>query len=117
VTCRRREALPYEHRSQDSYTESTADGDQVGVIVGLISTSLQAIGLTLQLKSHLLEDEKHPYDVRRPPYKRRRWQVGMGMFVVSNIVGSTIQITTLPLPVLSTLQAVSSPPHVVDLTC
>lgn len=31
----------------------------------------------------------------------------MLMFVVSNIVGSTIQITTLPLPVLSTLQAVS----------
>ncbi|CDM27250.1 hypothetical protein DTO013E5_4520 [Penicillium roqueforti] len=77
----------------------------VGVIVGLISTSLQAIGLTLQRKSHLLEDEKHPYDVRRPPYKRRRWQIGMGMFVISNIVGSTIQITTLPLPVLSTLQA------------
>ncbi|CAG8884343.1 unnamed protein product [Penicillium nalgiovense] len=77
----------------------------VGVIVGLVSTSLQAIGLTLQRKSHLLEDEKHPYDVRRPPYKRRRWQVGMGMFVISNIVGSTIQITTLPLPVLSALQA------------
>lgn len=31
----------------------------------------------------------------------------MLMFLVSNIVGSTIQITTLPLPVLSTLQAVS----------
>lgn len=30
----------------------------------------------------------------------------MTMFVLSNIVGSTIQITTLPLPVLSTLQAV-----------
>lgn len=27
------------------------------------------------------------------------------MFIVSNVVGSTIQITTLPLPVLSTLQA------------
>ncbi|KAL1970380.1 hypothetical protein VTN77DRAFT_5540 [Rasamsonia byssochlamydoides] len=77
----------------------------VGVIVGLISTSLQAIGLTLQRKSHLLEDEKDPYDLRRPPYKRRRWQLGMLMFVVSNIIGSTIQITTLPLPVLSTLQA------------
>ncbi|KAJ6020390.1 Magnesium transporter NIPA [Penicillium herquei] len=77
----------------------------VGILVGLVSTSLQAIGLTLQRKSHLLEDEKHPYDVRRPPYKRRRWQVGMAMFVISNIVGSTIQITTLPLPVLSTLQA------------
>ncbi|EAU32625.1 conserved hypothetical protein [Aspergillus terreus NIH2624] len=78
---------------------------QVGVIIGLISTSLQAIGLTFQRKSHILEDEKFPYDSRRPPYKRRRWQVGMSMFVISNIVGSTIQITTLPLPVLSTLQA------------
>ncbi|KAJ5484739.1 hypothetical protein N7539_004727 [Penicillium diatomitis] len=77
----------------------------VGVIVGLVSTSLQAIGLTLQRKSHLLEDEKPLYDGRRPPYRRRRWQLGMGMFVISNIVGSTIQITTLPLPVLSTLQA------------
>ncbi|KAJ5973220.1 Magnesium transporter NIPA [Penicillium waksmanii] len=77
----------------------------VGIIVGLISTSLQAIGLTLQRKSHLLEDEKPLYDARRPPYKRRRWQIGMSMFVISNIVGSTIQITTLPLPVLSTLQA------------
>lgn len=48
---------------------------QVGVIVGLISTSLQAIGLTLQRKSHLLEDEKDPWDVRRPAYKRKRWQV------------------------------------------
>ncbi|RJE24522.1 DUF803 domain protein [Aspergillus sclerotialis] len=77
----------------------------VGVIVGLISTSLQAIGLTLQRKSHILEDEKYPYDLHRPPYKRRRWQMGMLMFVISNIAGSTIQITTLPLPVLSTLGA------------
>lgn len=29
----------------------------------------------------------------------------MGMFVIANILGSTIQISTLPLPVLSTLQA------------
>ncbi|KAK0112886.1 hypothetical protein ONS95_014607 [Cadophora gregata] len=77
----------------------------IGILVGLISTSVQSLGLTLQRKSHLLEDEKDPYDVRRPPYRRRRWQLGMGMFIISNIVGSTIQITTLPLPVLSTLQA------------
>ncbi|KAI9675249.1 MAG: hypothetical protein M1817_001151 [Caeruleum heppii] len=32
-------------------------------------------------------------------------QLGMLMFVVSNVLGSSIQITTLPLPVLSTLQA------------
>ncbi|KAH3910275.1 hypothetical protein HBI56_077650 [Parastagonospora nodorum] len=77
----------------------------LGVIVGLLSTSIQSIGLTLQRKSHLLEEEKEDDYDRRPPYKRRRWQLGMLMFVVANIVGSTIQITTLPLPVLSTLQA------------
>ncbi|KAF1966266.1 hypothetical protein BU23DRAFT_603691 [Bimuria novae-zelandiae CBS 107.79] len=77
----------------------------IGVIVGLASTCIQSIGLTLQRKSHLLEEEKEDDYERRPPYKRRRWQLGMLMFVVANLVGSTIQITTLPLPVLSTLQA------------
>jgi magnesium transporter len=79
--------------------------EQVGIIVGLLSTSIQSLGLTLQRKSHLIEDAKDDVDTRRPAYKRRKWQLGMLMFVVSNIVGSTIQITTLPLPVLSTLQA------------
>ncbi|AEO65124.1 uncharacterized protein THITE_2111794 [Thermothielavioides terrestris NRRL 8126] len=77
----------------------------LGIIVGLLSTSVQSLGLTLQRKSHILEDEKIPYDVRRPPYRRRRWQLGMAMFVISNVVGSSVQISMLPLPVLSTLQA------------
>ncbi|KAI0397702.1 hypothetical protein F5Y17DRAFT_414323 [Xylariaceae sp. FL0594] len=77
----------------------------IGILVGLISTSVQSLGLTLQRKSHMLEDEKPPHEVQRPPYRRRRWQLGMAMFVVSNVVGSSIQISTLPLPVLSTLQA------------
>lgn len=78
---------------------------QLGIIVGLLSTGVQSLGLTLQRKSHILEDEKGPHDVRRPPHRRRRWQLGMGMFIISNLLGSTVQISTLPLPVLSTLQA------------
>ncbi|KAI1329955.1 DUF803 domain protein [Xylariaceae sp. FL0255] len=77
----------------------------IGIMVGLLSTSVQSLGLTLQRKSHMLEDEKGPHEIQRPPYRRRRWQLGMAMFVISNILGSTIQISTLPLPVLSTLQA------------
>lgn len=70
----------------------------------MISTSVQSLGLTLQRQSHLREDEKE-YDERKSAWKRPRWQAGMLMFVASNLIGSTIQITTLPLPVLSTLQA------------
>ncbi|KAJ4386652.1 hypothetical protein N0V93_009550 [Gnomoniopsis smithogilvyi] len=77
----------------------------LGIVVGLLSTSVQSLGLTLQRKSHILEDEKGPHDIRRPPHRRRRWQLGMGMFIISNLLGSTVQISTLPLPVLSTLQA------------
>lgn len=72
--------------------------------MGLISTSVQSLGLTLQRQSHLREDEKD-YEDRKAAWKRPRWQAGMSMFVASNLIGSTIQITTLPLPVLSTLQA------------
>ncbi|QLI71931.1 uncharacterized protein G6M90_00g091960 [Metarhizium brunneum] len=88
-------------------TGSISPGGSIalGILVGLISTSVQSLGLTLQRKSHILEDEKGPHDIQRPPYRRRRWQLGMGMFVVANLLGSTVQISTLPLPVLSTLQA------------
>ncbi|ROW10319.1 hypothetical protein VMCG_01889 [Cytospora schulzeri] len=77
----------------------------LGILVGLLSTGVQSLGLTLQRKSHILEDEKGPHDIRRPPHRRRRWQAGMAMFIISNILGSSVQISTLPLPVLSTLQA------------
>ncbi|KAL8916360.1 MAG: hypothetical protein Q9172_006341, partial [Xanthocarpia lactea] len=96
-------AVGYSH---GNYKVLVSDAQpQVGIFVGLASTSIQSLGLTLQRKSHILEDEKEPHDPRRPPFRRRRWQLGMLMFIVSNIVGSSIQITTLPLPVLSTLQA------------
>lgn len=44
----------------------------LGVAVGILSTSVQSLGLTLQRKSHLLEDE---IPSGRPPHRRRRWQV------------------------------------------
>ncbi len=77
----------------------------LGIVVGLISTCVQSVGLTLQRKSHMLEDEKEDHLPRRPPYRRRQWQIGMFLFLIANIIGSSIQITTLPLPLLSTLQA------------
>lgn len=93
------------HSQTAGSRDEVLTNEQLGIIVGLMSTSVQSLGLTLQRKSHILEDEKPAHDVRRPPYRRRRWQLGMGMFIVANLLGSSIQISTLPLPVLSTLQA------------
>ncbi|KAK6537754.1 hypothetical protein TWF694_010667 [Orbilia ellipsospora] len=74
----------------------------LGVFVGVVSTSIQSLGLTLQRKSHLLEEQR---PIQRPPYRRRRWQIGIGLFITSNILGSSVQIGTLPLVILSPLQA------------
>ena len=54
---------------------SPAGSVAIGILVGLVSTSVQSLGLTLQRKSHILEEEKEFQDTRRPPYLRRRWQV------------------------------------------
>lgn len=47
----------------------------IGVCVGVLSTSVQSLGLTLQRKSHLLEDDRPPHVKKRPPHRRRLWQV------------------------------------------
>ena len=47
----------------------------IGVLVGILSTSVQSLGLTLQRKSHLLEDDRPAHLHRRPPHRRRMWQV------------------------------------------
>lgn len=59
----------------------------------------------MQRKSHMLEDGREAHLPKRAPFRRRRWQIGMALFLFSNIVGASVQITTLPLPLLSTLQA------------
>ncbi|RPA80598.1 hypothetical protein BJ508DRAFT_210075, partial [Ascobolus immersus RN42] len=76
----------------------------LGVITGLVSTCIQSVGLTLQRKSHMLE-EKKPAHLVRKPFRRRKWQIGFTLFLLSNIVGSSVQITVLPLVILSSLQA------------
>lgn len=78
----------------------------IGCAVGIVSLATQSIGLTLQRRSHIEEDEKPPGIPRKPAYKRHMWQIGLLLFLLSNVIGSSVQITTLPLIILSPLQAV-----------
>lgn len=78
----------------------------IGCTVGIVSSLLQSVGLTLQRQSHILEDHKPASTTYRPPHRRARWRVGLLLFLIANVLGSSVQITTLPLVVLSPLQAV-----------
>jgi magnesium transporter len=76
----------------------------LGVTTAIITSVIQSLGLTLQRKSHVKE-ESRPSHQRRRPFRRGLWRLGLIIFLTSNILGSTVQITTLPLVILAPLQA------------
>jgi drug/metabolite transporter (DMT)-like permease len=76
----------------------------LGVTTAIITSLIQSLGLTLQRKSHVKEESK-PLHQRRRPFRRGLWRLGLTIFLVSNILGSSVQITTLPLVILAPLQA------------
>lgn len=76
----------------------------LGVTTAIITSLIQSLGLTLQRKSHVKEESRPPHQ-RRRPFRRGLWRIGFAIFLTSNILGSSVQITTLPLVVLAPLQA------------
>ncbi|ODV95456.1 hypothetical protein PACTADRAFT_42131, partial [Pachysolen tannophilus NRRL Y-2460] len=75
-----------------------------GVLTAIVSSACQSVGLILQRKSHLkYENVETGY---KAPYERSLWRIGFLLFIIANIFGSSIQITTLPLILLSPLQSI-----------
>ncbi|CUS24620.1 LAQU0S18e00386g1_1 [Lachancea quebecensis] len=74
----------------------------VGVAVGVVSSATQSVGLTLQRKASVAHAASRG---RRSLYRSGTWQLGFALFLLANIVGSTVQIATLPLIVLAPLQS------------
>ncbi|CAE6488333.1 unnamed protein product [Rhizoctonia solani] len=78
----------------------------LGITIGLLASCVQSFGLTVQRKSHLL-NQACPEEDRRPDYRRPLWLLGFGIFISSNILGSLFQIASLPVVILAPLGAVS----------
>ncbi|CAE6510699.1 unnamed protein product [Rhizoctonia solani] len=78
----------------------------LGITIGLLASCVQSLGLTVQRKSHLLNQACSEED-RRPDYRRPLWLLGFGIFISSNILGSLFQIASLPVVILAPLGAVS----------
>ncbi|KAF8622455.1 hypothetical protein AX15_006978 [Amanita polypyramis BW_CC] len=78
----------------------------LGISVGLVACCVQSLGLTVQRKSHVLNHALPP-DIRRSEYRRPLWLFGFAIFLSANVVGSLVQIATLPVVILAPLGAVS----------
>ncbi|BGP04786.1 hypothetical protein JCM10049v2_000588 [Rhodotorula toruloides] len=77
-----------------------------GITVGLVSSFVQSLGLTVQRLSHL-SNEKLPADERKRDWQRPLWLSGFAVFIVSNVFGTLFQLGALPIVVLGPLGAVS----------
>ncbi|KAF7306921.1 hypothetical protein MIND_00484600 [Mycena indigotica] len=78
----------------------------LGITIGLVASCIQSLGLTIQRKSHVL-NEALPIPQQRVEHRRPLWLLGFAIFISSNIIGSLVQIAALPVVILAPLGAVS----------
>ncbi|KAG6911965.1 hypothetical protein DXG01_000213 [Tephrocybe rancida] len=89
---------------------SGVDGTHIsipsGIIIGLLASFVQSLGLTIQRKSHVL-NQLLPEHQQRLEHRRPLWLLGFAIFISSNVIGSLVQIASLPVVILAPLGAVS----------
>lgn len=78
----------------------------LGIFIGLLASFIQSLGLTIQRKSHVL-NQQLPEHEQRVEHRRPLWLLGFTIFISSNILGSLVQIASLPVVILAPLGAVS----------
>ncbi|KAG7099217.1 hypothetical protein E1B28_001084 [Marasmius oreades] len=78
----------------------------LGITIGLLASFVQSLGLTIQRKSHVLNGQL-PEHEQRLEHRRPLWLLGFAIFISSNILGSLVQIASLPVVILAPLGAVS----------
>lgn len=91
-----------------------------GCLAAVVSSAVQSFGITLQRKSHVLTNSQETpvSDNGRPEvdtltnhqrqhhHRRHLWLTGFLMFIIANVLGSLVQLSTLPLIILSPLQSI-----------
>ena len=72
------------------------------IIIGLITSFVQSLGLTIQRKSHI-QNAHLSQQQQRSEWKRPMWVIGFVIFIVANIGGTVFQIGALPIVMLAPL--------------
>ncbi|RHZ79634.1 hypothetical protein Glove_143g61 [Diversispora epigaea] len=79
----------------------------LGITIAVFTSFIQSLGLTIQRKSHVLNEKIHPKELRRSACRRPLWHLGFDTYIISNIIGSIFSIGYLPIIILAPLGAVT----------
>jgi magnesium transporter len=79
----------------------------IGITIAVSTSFVQSLGLTIQRKSHVINESVYPKEHRRSACRQPLWHLGFDTYVISNIIGSVFSIGYLPIVILAPLGAVT----------
>ncbi|GJJ73343.1 magnesium transporter [Entomortierella parvispora] len=79
----------------------------VGISIAVGTSFIQSLGLTIQRKSHVINEAIHPKELRRQACQRPLWHLGFHTYILSNLTGTIFSIGYLPVIILAPLGAVT----------
>ncbi|KAG0345953.1 hypothetical protein BG004_002744 [Podila humilis] len=78
-----------------------------GISIAVATSFIQSLGLTIQRKSHVINEAIHPKELRRHACQRPLWHLGFHTYILSNLTGTIFSIGYLPVIILAPLGAVT----------
>ncbi|KAF9428229.1 hypothetical protein BGZ94_003050 [Podila epigama] len=78
-----------------------------GISIAIATSFIQSLGLTIQRKSHVINEAIHPKELRRQACQRPLWHLGFHTYILSNLTGTIFSIGYLPVIILAPLGAVT----------
>ncbi|KAG0028270.1 hypothetical protein BGZ81_004897 [Podila clonocystis] len=78
-----------------------------GISIAVATSFIQSLGLTIQRKSHIINEAIHPKELRRQACQRPLWHLGFHTYILSNLTGTIFSIGYLPVIILAPLGAVT----------
>lgn len=90
------------------YTEETdhlATQLWIGLGVSFGTNLIQAFAMAYQRKSHILNDQIYPIELRKNAFRRPLWLTGFIAYLTANIIGSVFSIGYLPIVILAPIGA------------
>ena len=67
-------------------SETPASHFIIGISIAVGTSAIQSVGLTLQRKSHII-NELSPVEQRRAACRRPLWHMGFAIYLISNVTG------------------------------
>lgn len=79
----------------------------IGIGVSLITNLVQSFAMAFQRKSHILNDQIMPRELRRHAFRRPMWMCAFVIYLIANFTGSVFSIGYLPVVILAPIGAIS----------